>query len=476
MKPLTTDKHLLPLSGLFAAWAGAAPEAITPIPPSGSNRRYYRLAVDSAKTVVGTYGADVAENRAFLTIAKHLHAQGISVPAVVAVSADGHYYLQEDFGDVSLFDTLRQQPEAANLPLLKQAVEQLAAIQLKGAVGFDFSVCYPVAAFDRASIFWDLNYFKYCFLKVQGMEIDEVLLEKEFDYFAGCLLEADASYFMYRDFQSRNIMMHRGGLGFIDFQGGRRGPLQYDLASFVFQAKAGFSDALREQLLQHYLGAVDKLQPVNRELFIRQYYYFVLFRTLQVLAVYGFRGLVERKPHFIESIPYALQNIQWLLSSGKVSDLKMPYLFGVLQQLCDDAHVLAPREATGGGLTITVTSFAYKNGYPRDTTGHGGGYVFDCRGLNNPGRVPELRGFTGRDACIVDFLEKHSEAQQFLQSLFPVIAVSIDNYLARGFESLAISFGCTGGRHRSVYCAERTAEYITEKYPAVKVNIIHREL
>jgi len=467
------DLHITRLSALFNRWAGAPPEEILPIPLSGSNRYYCRLT-NGEKTAIGTYGSDLRENFAFINIAKHLKNKGARVPEIYATD-DAGYYLQEDFGDVSLFNLLLELSSEKKFSLIDEALSQLAFMQIRGAENFDFSVCYPVAEFDRVSIFWDLNYFKYCYLKASGVEIDEVSLERDFDYFANHLLEADKSFFMYRDFQSRNIMCSGETLGFIDFQGSRRGPLQYDVASFLFQAKTNFSEELREQALNNYLNKLEKLLPNKRDEFLRYYYSFVLFRSLQVLGAYGFRGLVEGKSHFLQSIPYALQNVRWLLDSGKLANLKMPYLIEILKKISANTteKIVCEKEE---GLTILVSSFAYKNGYPKDKTENGGGYVFDCRGLNNPGRVPELRNFNGCDTCIADFLEKHSQAETFLQSAFSIVSLSVENYLSRNFTNLSISFGCTGGQHRSVYCAERMAKFLTEKYPSVKVKIVHREL
>ena len=475
------NTHIQTLSALFTAWTGSAPDSVNILPASGSHRRYFRL-IGRKKTAIGAYGIEPAENRAFFTIGKHLRKQGINVPKLYVLAADEQHYLMEDFGDVTLFNLLREHPASENIPLLRETVKQLAFLQIRGKQDFDFSTCYPVASFDRTSIFWDLNYFKYCFLKIIGMDIDEVALERDFNYFADHLLEADTSFFMYRDFQSRNIMVQNGKLGFIDFQGGRRGPLQYDLVSFLFQAKANFSENLREMLLQQYIEAASDYTAIDKEKFIRYYYSFALFRCLQVLGAYGYRGLVEQKSHFLESIPFALQNVQWLLDEGKLHALRMPYLEKVLKQVTANtapfttAIASSPDKQAANVLTVEIKSFAYKNAYPKDYSGTGGGYVFDCRGLNNPGRVPELREYDGRDRIIAEFLEQHSQVELFLQSVFAMLSLSVEDYLKRGFWHLSVSFGCTGGRHRSVYCAERTAAFLTQKYPAVRLKITHCEL
>jgi hypothetical protein len=347
--------------------------------------------------------------------------------------------------------------------------------------GFDYTQCYPVESFDRQSLFWDLNYFKYNFLKFTQLNIDEVRLEADFNRLADYLLTADNSFFMHRDFQSRNVMIHNGEPWFIDFQGGRRGPLAYDAASFLFQARANFSEKTRESLLQHYLNALEQLTAVNRDSFIEQWYAFAFFKALQNLGTYGYRGLFEQKAMFAQSIPQALVGLCALINSGNLNRLSCNYLLEVinnLQILCTNVPpVIARRpkadEATTP-LTITVVSFSYRNGYPPDNSGNGGGFVFDCRGLSNPGRLPEFGNLNGRNLAVVDYLEKEPAVKAFLQAVFAALDISVSNYIERGFTHLAVAFGCTGGQHRSVYCAEQTAKYIVEKYK-IAVRLIHRE-
>jgi hypothetical protein len=377
--------------------------------------------------------------------------------------------LQEDLGDTSLYDLLHT---AAAPALLQQAVEQLARIQVKGAEGFDWKQAYPTSTFDRRTIYNDLHYFKYNFLKFAGIEFDEWLLEDDFDRLVRCVLPSgDCPFLMYRDFQSRNIMVQEGGrLRFIDFQGARRGPLAYDLASFLFQARAGFSDAQRDALLRHYINAVEKLTPVSQDEFITQFYIFGFFRGLQTLGAYGFRGLFEKKSLFLQSIPSALCNLRNLIGSGKLDSLQMPYLF-------DCIHRIVPEKFTPSktdSLTVTIHSFAFKNGYPDDFTGHGGGFVFDCRGLHNPGRIDEFKNLTGRDKAVAEYIEHQPAVKDFLLHIFAILDNSVANYTVRRFSDLYVAFGCTGGQHRSVYCAERTAAYLSGKY-GVNVRLVHRE-
>ncbi|MDR0296234.1 MAG: phosphotransferase [Prevotellaceae bacterium] len=460
---------------LFYLWVQAPAENITALKAAGSNRCYFRIS-GGGKQAVATYGANQLENIAFFAIGRYARQQGVKVPTIYVVADDELHYLQEDVGDISLFELLATQD---NNLLLKKTLDALAFMQVKGLQGFGYTQCYPVESFDRQSIFWDLNYFKYDFLKLIRIDIDEARLEKDFNRLADYLLTADASFFMYRDFQSRNVMVHDNEPYFIDFQGGRRGPLAYDLASFLFQVRANFSEQTREALLQHYLDALEKLTTVNRPIFIEQLYAFAFFKGLQNLGTYGYRGLFEQKELFAQSIPQAIANLCSLIDSGKLNHLSTNYLFEVVQ---GTRYKVQGEKVQGHSsftfhpspFTVTITSFSYKKGYPHDSRGNGGGFVFDCRGLNNPGRLPEFANLNGSDKEVIDYLEKESLAKEFLQYIFAALEISICNYIERGFTNLSVAFGCTGGQHRSVYCAEQTAKYLVEKYK-VKVRLVHRE-
>ena len=454
---------------LFAQATGVKPEEVIPLPASASNRRYFRLS-GGGKTLVGTIGTSLEENRAFIYIARHLREKGLKVPAVLAVSEDGSAYLQEDLGGSVLFDLVSQgrksgEYSADERSLLKKAIAELPRIQYLGGEGMDWSVCYPQEAFDARMVDFDLNYFKYCYLKLTGLEFNENLLQNDFEKLKADLLQEEGNTFLYRDFQARNVIIRDGEPWFYDFQGGRRGPVYYDLASFVWQARSRFPEDLKEELIGTYLEALKAFRPVDEADFRRKLRLFVLFRTLQVLGAYGFRGYHERKPAFIASIPFALKNLRELLPV-----VEYPYLDGILQELSREKEVPAPED----GLTVTVYSFAYKKGLPADESGNGGGYIFDCRSIHNAGRYQEYKSFCGTDAPVVKFLEDDGEVMRFLEHVYALVDAHVERYLKRGFHNLQVSFGCTGGQHRSVYCAQHVAEHLAAKYD-IKVVLRHRE-
>lgn len=415
-----------------------------------------------------------------MALSAHFRAQRLPVPRLLSVSFDEMHYLQEDLGDVRLFDLLEQaKKNRDDLPLkhlLRQTLTLLPDIQFRGAQGLDFKQCYPQPAFDKRTVFWDLNYFKYCFLKFSVTDFREDRLEDDFERFSAILLQEDTNTFLYRDFQSRNVMIHDGAPFFIDYQGGRRGPVYYDLASFLWQAKADFPDSLREELLNVYLDSLRKYRPdTDTEIFKERLRYFVLFRTLQVLGAYGFRGYVEKKQHFLDSIPYAVRNLKKLMES---TFPEFPYLTEVLRAmplLQASSPAPLPGEGVRPRLTITIYSFAYKNGLPVDDSGNGGGYVFDCRAIRNPGRYEEYKALTGVDRPVVNFLEADGEIAGFMKNVYALADKHVSRYLERKFTHLMFCFGCTGGRHRSVYAAQHLAVYLSGKYP-LELILQHREL
>ena len=430
---------------------------------------------DGEHTYIYAVGTDVKENEAFLAIAAHLRSKGINVPEVLEVSEDKMTYLQEDLGGDVLFDMLvkaRKTGEGMQEveDLLCRTMSQLPKIQFKGAEGLDFSVCYPQPAFDRRMVMFDLNYFKYCFLKPSGLEFNEVFLQDDFEKFADDLLEEDTDTFLYRDFNARNVMVRDGEPYFIDFQGGRRGPVYYDVASFVYHSRAGYSDELKSRMLDSYLTALSEYMTMDRDSFDASLRKFRLFRLLQVLGAYGFRGLVEQKANFVISIPAAIADLKQLLDE---TFERYPYLNEVLKQL-----TALPRFApssSDGVLEVKVCSFSFKKGIPYDPTGNGGGYVFDCRSIHNPGRYQEYKKLTGKDEPVIRFLEDDGEILRFLDHVYGVVDPHVETYKGRGFTSLMVSFGCTGGQHRSVYCAEHLAAHLSEKYPDIRVILSHRE-
>ena len=460
------------LRKLYQSYTGSPAEEITELPSSGSNRRYFRLS--GSASLIGVSGTSIEENNAFIYMAAHFREKGLPVPQVYCWSVDKSFYLQEDLGDTLLFQAIEKGRKSCffdetEKSLLHKTITLLPTLQFKGAEGFDFSQCYPLPEFNRRSILWDLNYFKYCFLKATGMEFQENLLEDDFQKMSDVLLRSSSATFMYRDFQSRNVMIKDGEPWFIDFQGGRKGPFYYDIASFLWQAKAKYPDSLRKELLQEYMEALRKYQPIDESYFYSQLRHFVLFRTLQVLGAYGFRGYFEKKPHFIQSVPYAIENLRELL---KEEYPEYPYLCNVLRELTglkqftDD---LKKRQ-----LTVKVMSFAYKKGIPDDSTGNGGGYVFDCRAVNNPGKYERYKPFTGLDEPVITFLEEDGEILRFLDHVYALVDASVQRYMERGFSNLSVCFGCTGGQHRSVYSAQHLAEHLNQKF-GVKVELVHRE-
>lgn len=460
------------LGELYKKVTGYGPSSIVELPSSGSNRRYFRLTGD--KSLIGVLGTCVEENRAFLYMAKHFAEKGLPVPEVYAASDDEMAYIQQDLGDTLLFNAIEKGratsvfSEEERRTLIK-AIRMLPDIQFAGAVGLDFNQCYPLPEFDSRTILWDLNYFKYCFLKATGLEFQEDKLEDDFHAMVEVLMRSQSSTFMYRDFQSRNVMIHNNEPWFIDFQGGRKGPFYYDVASFLWQAKANFPDSLRQELIKEYVDSLRRYKPVDEAYFHEQLRHFVLFRTLQVLGAYGFRGYFEKKPHFIQSVPFAIANLRQLLQEPYP---EYPYLGKVLKELVNLKQF--SDDLQKHSLTVKVMSFAYKKGIPNDTSGNGGGFVFDCRAVNNPGKYERYKPYTGLDQQVITFLEEDGEILQFLDHAYSLVDASVKRYVERGFSNLMVCFGCTGGQHRSVYCAQHMAEHINKKFK-VKVELVHRE-
>ena len=463
------------LHKLYESYYGRLPEKVLPMTGSASNRRYCRLTSD-AGTCVGVVGTDKNENLAFITLARHFRTKGINVPEVLAVSDDSMVYIQEDLGHDLLLNMLvkaRKKDEgvAEVEQMLCDTMALLPEIQFKGAEGLDFGICYPQPSFDRRMIMFDLNYFKYCFLKPSGLEFNEVKLQDDFDRFADELLKYDTDTFLYRDFNARNVMMSDGVPYFIDFQGGRRGPIYYDVASFVWQARAEYPQSLRDRMVESYLGALKQYMDISKEEFARRLRLFILFRLLQAMGAYGFRGWSEHKAKFVASIPAALRSLKSLIS---VPFGEYPYMMEVLNGM-----VALPRFAdldnTDGKLEVKVYSFSFMNGMPQDPSGNGGGYVFDCRAINNPGRHIEYKYMTGMDEPVIKFLEEDGGVFDFLEHAYSVVDPHVEYFQTRGFTSLLVSFGCTGGQHRSVYCAEHMAAHLAARHPDIRVRLIHRE-
>ncbi len=476
------------LAELYIKMTGNEPLAIDKLPGAGSNRKYFRLHGDGGQTVIGVSGTSEEENHAFITISRHFAEKRLPVPCVYEVSQDEMLYLQQDLGNRSLYDALREGREAGgryseeHVLLLEKTIRLLPKVQVRGAEGLDFNCCYPQSEFNLQNIFFDLNYFKYCFLKVVGIEFNEVKLEESFRALAGDLISDNQSFFLYRDFQARNVMLDdNDNPWLIDFQGGRKGPCYYDLASFLWQASAKYSSGLRKHLVKEYYEELKKYTAVpSEEVFCQRLQLFVLFRILQVLGAYGFRGYYEKKKYFIDSINPAIANLRELLVAN---DYPYPYLTEILGRLTElprfSSNADCPTQTkaekqNGGGLVVRVFSFSYKRGIPEDESGNGGGYVFDCRSTHNPGRYEQYKQLTGLDEPVINFLEKDGEILIFLDSVYKLADKHVERYIERRFTDLMFSFGCTGGQHRSVYSAQHLAQYLHKKY-GIEVRLCHRE-
>ncbi len=480
------------LRNLYEKLTGRQAEVIEKLAGAGSNRIYYRVG-----EYVGVIGTSEEENRAFCEISRVLHDEGVNVPVVYAHSDDYMVYLEEDLGDVMLYDAIRKGRESGGrysedeVALLRKVMGELPKIQFAGGKEAVFANCYPQREMDHTSVMFDLNYFKYCFLKLSGVEFNEIRLQEDFESFAADILASASNVptFMCRDFQARNVMLRDGKPYFIDFQGGRKGPIYYDVASFLWQSSACYSDSLREQLIDTYLESLGRYVSVTREEFVGKLHLFVLFRLLQVLGAYGFRGLWEKKTYFVNSIPSALANLKTEIERG-VCDA-YPYIKEVCCMLISKmiptdakADSKVSRYLSGDSsylgksdkpLVVRVFSFSFKKGIPSDETTNGGGYVFDCRSTHNPGRYDEYKSLTGLDAPVIEFLEEDGEILTFLDSVYKLVDFHVRRFMDRGFTDLMISCGCTGGRHRSVYSAQHVAEHLQKKF-GVEVRVCHREI
>lgn len=466
-----------PLKRLFKRHFGEPVDNISNLASDGSNRKYFRL-ISAKRSIVGVFGPDYRENAAFLGFSRHFRKIGLPAPEIYAEDLANSVYLEEDLGDTSLFQFLSQH-RASNgfskniTDIYEQVVRLLPKFQIVAGRTLDYKLCYPRACFDKQSMRWDTNHFKYYFLKLAGIPFNEQTLEDDFERFVDFLLEADSQFFLYRDFQSRNIMIKNGKPYFIDYQGGRQGALQYDIASLLFDAKADIPFKLREMWLKRYLETAWELTPIDRQKFARYYPGFVLIRIMQAMGAYGLRGFYERKSHFLQSIPFAIRNIEYLLRTIELP-IKVPELMGVFRRIVGSSYLRQLGKAHLK-LTVRVQSFSYKSGIPMDETGHGGGFVFDCRALPNPGKFEQFVKSTGKDADVIDFLDKEAMVKEFLGHVFDLVSQTVKNYQDRNFTELWVAFGCTGGQHRSVYCAELLAQYLRTKH-SVDVDVRHRAL
>jgi aminoglycoside/choline kinase family phosphotransferase len=426
----------------------------------GSGRSIIRLSGEKDTAIGILYGVR-EENAAFIEFSRHFRRYGLPVPEIYAEDLSRGAYLEEDLGDTTLFEFLSENRDGSNIstPVVEAyrgVVDLLPRFQVEAGRDFNYKKCYPRGSFDRQSIAWDLNYFKYYFLRLAAIPFNEQALEDDFSRLTKFLLSAAREYFLYRDFQSRNIMLRDGRPFFVDYQGGRKGALQYDIASLLYDAKAALPPELRQQLLDHYLDSLAGFIDLDREAFMQYYYAYVYIRIMQALGAYGFRGFYERKAHFLQSVPYALNNLRWLLHNVKLP-IELPTLIEAFTSMVGSEKlqsVAAPTET----LTVRVFSFSFHQGLPKDESGNGGGFVFDARSIPNPGREEQYKNLTGKDAPVMDYLNQQETVHQFLASVMSLVDASVSEYQRRGFKNLMVSFGCTGGQHRSVYFAEQLAK------------------
>lgn len=446
---------------------------------AGSNRQYFRLNKGEASYILTYNPQNIPENNAFVSFTKHFSDQGLSVPKIEYTDPRMQFYIQSDLGDQSLFDVMQQEGFSENVKkLFQKTCASLAQLQIVGGRNIDYSNCIATRSFDKQAIYSDLLYFLYYFVRALDLPYDKNLLLNDFEMLSSYLMQEEHQYFMHRDFQSRNIMLKEDKVWFIDYQGGMQGALQYDIASLLWQARAQMPFSWRDELVHHYFDQANQLLDgaLSKNDFLANYDGFVLIRMLQTLGAYGFRGLFERKPHFIASIPFALNNLKWFLENKKLP-IRLPALQKVLNAIVADEVLEKFATVVAGAdckLTVHINSFSYKKGIPVDEFGNGGGYVFDCRGILNPGRIDEYKTQTGLDKPVQDFLLHKTSMPSFLQHVFGMIDISVEDYIKRDFEGLTISFGCTGGQHRSVFAADRLANHLKEKYK-VKTIVRHIE-
>jgi RNase adapter protein RapZ len=468
------------VSQLYKSWTGKEPALVDVLAQSGSDRRYFRLHNEDGKTFIATHGLNVPENEAFIYFADHFRRKRLHVPEILAVSYDKTVYLQEDFGKVSLLNVLESKGfTSETYELFKESLKQLASLQVIGDEGLNYKKCLTNEEFGKQAIMADLLYFKYYFLDALQRPYDKQKLIDDFEGLSTYLTHTEYKYFMFRDFQSRNILVTNDKqVHFIDFQGGMKGAPQYDVASMIWQARANLPDDWKINLLEDYMDSFEDViqNTIDREVFRSQFNGYVLIRLLQVLGAYGFRGMFERKAQFLTSIPSALKNLKWFFENQSLG-IVLPEFKRVLTICTDDEIVdrFTPLQASEETpLVVRISSFSYRKGIPDDNSGNGGGFVFDCRGIENPGRHDEYKEHHGRDKSVVEFLERQTKMQTYLNSVFDLVDISVEEYIKRGFTSLAVNFGCTGGQHRSVYAADALARHLRNKYK-VKIEVTHRE-
>lgn len=465
------------VKSFFEEWAKRPADDLYTLKQAGSNRQYFRAAIGDKSYIITANPHNLPENNAFIAFAKHFYAKQLAVPEILGVSRDKSLYIQTDFGDESLFDIIKSEGYSDRVKnLYRKTFAQLARLQVKGGEGLDYNNCIATKSFDKQAIYSDLLYFLYYFVRALDLPYDKNLLLNDFELLSSYLMQEEAKYFMHRDCQSRNVLIKDERVYFIDFQGGMQGALQYDAASMLWQARAALPHEWKEELVLDYFSKVNELLDyrLNEKDFLDSYDGFVLIRMLQTLGAYGFRGLFERKQHFIASIPYALKQLRWFLENKKIP-IRLPELQKVLWLIVDPKIIEryeTIKATPDSALTVHINSFSYRNGIPEADAQNGGGFVFDCRGIFNPGRFEEYKKLTGRDKEVQEFLLHKTEMPAFLQYVFGIVDISVSDYLKRNFERLEVNFGCTGGQHRSVFAADSLAKHLQEKF-SVHVALHH---
>ncbi|MGI8952285.1 MAG: RapZ C-terminal domain-containing protein [Chitinophagaceae bacterium] len=472
------EKIIKDIEQLFQSFKNKNADRIKMLPQSGSDRIYFRIYCGN-ETFIATHNLNVKENNTFINFSKHFLGKGLPVPEIFFINPEQTIYLQQDLGTQSLLNKLEQQGYTNYVyELFQKSLQQLARIQIKGDENLNYNWCLTAKEFGRQAILSDLLYCKYYFLDTLKLPYDKQAMLDEFEELSNYLTKAEYKYFLFRDFQSRNILIDENDkVHFIDYQGGMKGALQYDVASLLWQAKAELNDEWKNNLLQYYIGEAEELlaKKIDWQIFINRYNGYVLIRLLQVLGAYGFRGLFERKAHFLSSIPLALKNLKSFLEKNPIN-LRLPEFERVLNLIVQDEIVerfQSIQANKNSKLIVKINSFSYKKELPENENGHGVGFVFDCRGILNPGRFEEFKFLNGNDKKVRDFLEQQTKMNEFLNGVFTLVDISVEDYLQRGFCNLMINFGCTGGQHRSVYAAEQTARHLKNKFK-VKVEVKHQ--
>ena len=470
------DAIISAIDQLFSKLLQQKSDRIEKIPQSGSDRIYFRI-YSGSKTYIATHNINQKETATFIYFSKHFKNAELPIPIIYGVNESNTLYIQEDMGTSSLLNQLEEHGHSEYVyQLFQKSLQELARVQILGDKNLNYDSCLTAKEFGKQAIMSDLLYFKYYFLDTLQLPYDKQAMLDDFDALSTYLTRTENKYFMFRDFQSRNIIVHNNQVHFIDYQGGMKGALQYDVASLLWQAKAELSEDWKKRLLEFYMDQVDVLieKPIDRITFVSQYNGYVLIRLLQVLGAYGFRGLFERKAHFLSSIPLALKNLQFFIKHERIG-IGTPEFDRVLQLVVDDEMInqfIAPQADEATPLVVEINSFSYKKGIPEDSSENGGGFMFDMRGILNPGRFDDYKKLTGRDKPVQDFLDQRTKMGKYLNSVWDLIDITVEAYLQRGFSHLMINFGCTGGQHRSVFAAEQTARHLRNKYK-VKVNLTH---